>query len=157
MFAGDLFTEWFQYHNYAIRPNPKKRGEGGISLLVRPDLNIHIHTLPPNNRYTLSFRIGNYTFHSLYLPPTPTHHNNNNQYKELLDQLTIDDTTIILGDFNARSKILTGDHQNNSRGLHVLEPWTLSNGLIVWNGLLTRGQPTFRTNAGSSIIDLFIS
>ena len=151
---GRLYTDWHQYHNYAIQPNPKKRGQGGISLLVRPSLNLHIHHLPIINRFTLSFRIGLYTFHGLYLPPPPTL---NNTVIELLDQLTINEYTIILGDLNARSKLLTGDHSNNNRGLKALEPWVNSKGLHVWNGSLTRSQPTFRTIAGSSIIDLFIS
>ncbi|KAG2216593.1 hypothetical protein INT45_001981, partial [Circinella minor] len=154
-----LHTNWHQYHNYAIQPNPKKRGEGGLSLLVRPDLNLHIHHLPTKNRFTLSFKINTYTFHGLYLPPPQQQlqQANNDHCNELLDQINIDNNTIIFGDINARSKILTGDHQNNSRGLHVLELWSLSNGLHIWNGSIARGQPTFRTNAGHSIIDLFIS
>ena len=152
---GRLYTDWHQYHNYAIQPNPKKRGQGSISLLVRPTLNLHIHHLPIINRFTLSFRIGLYTFHGLYLPPPPTL--NDDTAIELLDQLTINEYTIILGDLNARSKLLTGDHSNNNRGLKALEPWVNSKGLHVWNGSLTRTQPTFRTIAGNSIIDLFIS
>ena len=50
---GRLYSDWHQYHNYATQPNPKKRGEGGLSLLVRPDLNLHIHHLPNKNRFTL--------------------------------------------------------------------------------------------------------
>ena len=110
---------------------------------------------PNKNRYTLSFKIGTYTFHGLYLPPP--NHNDNIQCKELPDQLEIDDHTIIFGDFNARSKVITQDHQNNSRGLHVPEPWSLTNDLLTWNGALARGQHSFRTNAGYSIIDIFMS
>ncbi|KAG2223203.1 hypothetical protein INT45_011549 [Circinella minor] len=117
---GRLYTDWHQYHNYAIQPNPKKRGQGGISLLVCPTLNIHIHHLPNINGFTLFFRIGLYTFHGLYLPPPPTL--NNDLVIDLLDQLTINEHTIILGDLNAHSKLLTGDHANNNRGLKALEP-----------------------------------
>ena len=62
---GRLYTDWLQYHNYAIQLNPKKRGQGGISLLVYPTLNIHIYHLPSPNCFTLSFKIGTYTFHGL--------------------------------------------------------------------------------------------
>ena len=155
LIRGRLQTDWLQYHNYAIQPDIKKRGQGGISLLVRPNLNLHIHHLPNTSRFSLSFQIGIYTFHGLYLPPPPTL--NDTTTIELLDQLNITNNTIILGDLNARSKLLTGDHSNNTRGIHALEPWITGNGLHVWNGTLTRTQPTFRTAAGTSIIDLFIS
>ena len=126
---GRLYTDWFQYHNYVIQPNPKKRGQGGISLLVWPNINIHIHQLPNQNSFTLSFKIGMYTFHGLYLPPPPTI--TDDTVIELLDQLPIDNHTVILGDLNARSKLLTGDHSNNTHGLKVLEPWVTGNGFYV--------------------------
>ena len=150
---GRLYTDWLQYHNYAIRPDVRFRAQGGLSLLVRPELNLHIHQLPNPNRHTLSFQIGTYKFHGLYLPPSL----DTAACAALLDQLIIDEHTIILGDLNARSKTTTGDHSNNKRGTEVLEPWLIHDGLHVWNGSLTRGEPTFRTASGSSIIDLFIS
>ena len=119
LIRGRLQTDWLQYHNYAIQPDIKKRGQGGISLLVRPNLNLHIHHLPNTSRFSLSFQIGIYTFHGLYLPPPPTL--NDTTTIELLDQLNITNNTIILGDLNARSKLLTGDHSNNTRGIHALE------------------------------------
>ena len=67
---GNLYTNWHQYHNYAIQSDPQHRGQDGISLLVRPDLNLHIHHTPNLNQYTLTFRLGDYTIYALYLPPS---------------------------------------------------------------------------------------
>ena len=121
---GRLNTDWIQLHTYAIQEAHHDKGFGGLTLLVRPDLNLHVHQLPYHNNHTLSFRLGDYTFHGLYLPPALS----NAQCTERLDCLRIDDHTIILGDLNARLRRF-GDHNTNVRGTAVLDPWLTDNGL----------------------------
>ena len=153
LLRGRYYTDWLQYHTYAKQHENNYKGFGGISVLVRPDLNIHIHQYPYHNDETLSFKIGAYTIHALYLPPSTL---SDEQATSRLDRLHIDDYTIIVGDLNARSHQF-GDHRTNERAKIAVEPWLLGHGLHVWNSSLTRGQPTFRNHQGTSIIDLFIS
>ncbi|ORZ03104.1 Endonuclease/exonuclease/phosphatase, partial [Syncephalastrum racemosum] len=135
--SGNLFTDWQQFHTYALIPGNALRGFGGLSLLARPDLPFHIHHLPTDSPYVLSVRIGQYTIHGLYLPPSLSI----DEYNRTLASLSIDDKTIILGDLNTRMRILLGDERDNRRRSH-LQSWVFNFGLNVWNAELAYGIPT---------------
>ncbi|KAG1298434.1 hypothetical protein G6F66_001737 [Rhizopus arrhizus] len=154
-------THWKQYHTYGIKTHPlATKGSQGISLLVNPACQFHVHHLPNDDsqlsQYKLSFTIKDVLIHCVYFPPSL----DNQTIAEALDSLpkTTPHTnqTIICGDFNARMGNYTGDHNSNSRG-NQLYNWIQQNNLIVWNSRLCFGQPTYMTYQGSSIIDYFLS
>lgn len=148
---GKLHTHWQQHHNYAQRPENSTRGFGGISILVNPSLHTHVHIQAITSPYVLTFNVGRYTIHALYLPPSLSL----TQYRSILYSLSIDEFTLIIGDMNTRMIIL-GDHYDNDRKEIFLE-WSTINGLTIWNRLLSYGEYTFDGARGRSIIDLFIS
>jgi exonuclease III len=124
-----------QYHTYGIKTHPlATKGSQGISLLVNPVCQFHVHHLPNDDsqpsQYKLSFTIKDVLIHCVYFPPSL----DNQTIAEALDSLlkTIPHTnqTIICGDFNARMENYTGNHSSNSRG-NQLYNWIQQNNLIV--------------------------
>lgn len=78
----------------------------------------NVHQLSDHNDHRLSFRLGEYTFHDLYLPPVLS----TAQCTEWLEnRLRIDDHTIIIGDLNALP-CRYGDRSTKVRGTRVLDP-----------------------------------
>ena len=153
LLSGKLNTSWTQYHNYAWTSGNAWVGFGGLTLLICPDFPYHVHIHLYPNRYTITCTIGSYTIHSLYLPPSLTL----NQYTETLTNLTIDNSTIFLGDLNTRLGSQLGDQCDNNRA-PIFHNWILDHGLILWNETLAYGISTFyKPTIGSSIIDFFIS
>jgi hypothetical protein len=152
LLKDNLYTEWTQYHNYATLPPNATRGHGGLSILARPDFPHHIHHHPNPNNYTITISIDKYTIHGLYLPPQL----DLDTYKAILVNIPITTTTIILGDLNTRLGATIGDTRTNQRH-HIFEEWQTQHSIINWNHTFAFGQPTLRSNIGTSIIDFFLS
>ena len=152
-----LPTNWSQYHMYgATIPGAGNRGSGGVCALVSPSCPFPVYQLPSPNAYTLSLKVGPFRLLCLYLSPSMSV----TDTMSLLCSLPMHPNTILCGDFNARLGDLTGDSLVNSRGRAFL-PWMEERQLIVLNGFLSHGVPTwlgFRDNREiSSIIDLFVT
>ncbi|CDH61347.1 hypothetical protein RO3G_14949 [Lichtheimia corymbifera JMRC:FSU:9682] len=132
---------------------PSTDNQSPPTLLYRPDLPYHIHFHPNTSNYIISFTLGPYQFHGLYVPPSLSH----TAFRNLLFQLDINDSTLVFGDLNARLGSRLGDRRTNGRA-PILEEWLLHHGLHIWNETLAFGQATFeKQGVGRSIIDLFIS
>lgn len=127
-----------QIHNYAWTSGNASAGFGGLTLLIRPDFPYHVHPHPHPNKYILTCSIGPYTLYCLYLPPQLTL----SEYTLIINQLNVDNNTIIFGDLNTRLHHRVGDHDANVRK-PVLEQWLLDHGLVVWNETLAYGIMTF--------------
>ncbi|KAG0162030.1 hypothetical protein DFQ30_004400, partial [Apophysomyces sp. BC1015] len=150
--AGTVQCPWRQIHNYA-QVIDRNTGLGGLSFFIRPDLPFHVHLLPITSPHTLSIKIGPYTLHGLYLAP----HIEENDVKKLYTELSLDDNTLYLGDFNIRLAGRTGDARGTPQRRKTFEEWLDNNGLMLWNAELQYGVPTFDNGVGKSIIDYFIS
>ncbi|KAG2223201.1 hypothetical protein INT45_011547 [Circinella minor] len=109
---------------------------------------IHNHAIIHGNAHR-----GIYTLHGVYLPPSSM---STNEYISTINNLSIDDHTIIFGDFNTRLGTRTGDLRRNGRAAPFTD-WLHNNNLINWNERLSRGQYTYRKKEYKSIIDFFIS
>ncbi|CAO3600948.1 unnamed protein product [Absidia cylindrospora] len=147
-----LLQDRLQYHNYAKQHPNAHRGHGGLSILIRPDFPHHVHHQPNTNDYTITITIDKYTIHGLYLPPQL----DLTEFNTILQQIPTTDTTIILGDLNTRLGATIGDTRTNSRK-HTFEEWQITNSITNWNQTYAFGQPTYRSNIGTSIIDFFLS
>lgn len=148
-----LNTTWKQHHVFGRTPGNSRTTVDGLALLYRPDLPYHIHFHPNTSNYIISFTLGPYQFHGLYVPPSLSH----TTFRNLLFQLDINDSTLVFGDLNARLGSRLGDRRTNGRA-PILEEWLLHHGLHIWNETLAFGQATFeKQGVGRSIIDLFIS
>ncbi|ORZ11414.1 hypothetical protein BCR42DRAFT_395085 [Absidia repens] len=130
----------------------RMKGHGGLTILVRPDFQHHVHHHPTANNYTITVAIDKYTIHGLYLPPQL----DIATYTTILQQIPINSNTIILGDLNTRLGATIGDTRSNQRH-HPFEDWQIHNNIVNWNHTFAFGQPTLRSNIGSSIIDFFLS
>ncbi|KAG0162868.1 hypothetical protein DFQ29_003612, partial [Apophysomyces sp. BC1021] len=97
--------------------------------------------------------MGPYTLHGLYLAPSLSP----STAKERYENLSVDDCTLFLGDFNIRLAGRTGDNCGTSDRRRDFEAWLDKHGLTIWNAELAYGVRTFTSGRGSSIIDYFIS
>lgn len=103
---GHLPCAWTQYHNYAAR------GDGdshfvkfGLSFLVRPQFPYEVHQVSTIHGEVLTLKVGPYTLHGVYLPPTLPAEEVEARYR----LMSVDPFTIVLGDLNTRMGSLTGD------------------------------------------------
>ena len=151
-----LPTNWKQHHIYGTPVAGGYRGSMGICALISPSCRIPIIQEPVHNRYSIGFKIGDLHIRCLYLPPSL----DDEEALTIIQSIPLTRNTIICGDLNARLGNLTGDHDSNLRG-GLLKRWIQEQDLIVQNGLLVPGIPTylsFRNNREiSSIIDLIIT
>ncbi|KAI8635777.1 Endonuclease/exonuclease/phosphatase, partial [Parasitella parasitica] len=154
LLCDNFKTHWKQHHTYAQKPPNAARGFGGISCLIHPSFSssFAIHQLSFNNPFTLSLQISCYTIHCLYLPPQLSLL----EVETILNSLTIDSKTIILGDFNVRLGSITGDARSNERQ-DLFITWQHNNHFHLWNTTEAYGQATFQRSNGSSIIDFILT
>ena len=150
-----LPTTCKQYHQYGTAVAGNYRGQMGITALVHPSFPYQILQTPTMNNHSLAFKLGNLQIICLYLlrPWMMT-------AIRILKTIPMEGPTLICGDLNARIGTLVGDTRVNVRGTEMKE-WLEDHDLIVHNGHLARGIPTYLTyrnnTIASSIIDLFIS
>ena len=157
--SGKLRCAWTQYHNYAIRREDHVSAYDhlGIAFFIRPNFPYEVRPLSIQNNETLTLKVGPYTLHGLYLPPSLPAPVAASRYRSL----SVDPFTIVLGDLNVRLKSMTGDARYTPSRHHALTLWMSTNDLTVWNAELAFGLPTFETvRTGrhmKSIVDYFIS
>ena len=149
-------TAWQQHHIYGTPVAGNYRGSMGICALISPNCPYPVRQVAIHNRYTIGFAIRNIQIRCLYLPPSIP----DEEAIEVIRSIPLQQDMIICGDLNARLGQMTGDHDQNPRGT-MLKDWILEQELIVHNGYLARGTPTylsFRNDQEiSNIIDLFIT
>jgi hypothetical protein len=151
-------TNWTQHHLYGP-PLSQHLGSRGITILIHPDIHFPITFLPAHHNIDnhLSFTIGTFTFHCLYLPPSLSDENAITILQHL-PRPSSTTTTIFCGDFNARNMQL-GDTRTTVRGTMLFD-WMSDHDIICLNQTQAYGIPTyehFTTHIPSSIIDLFLT
>ena len=132
-----------------------RRSTGGILIFTSTPFvssNIEILFTCPANNYVILL-ISNVVFGIAYIPPSASH----NVLISFLDKtqhLANGRPMVILGDFNARSQRLSGDHTTNARG-SKLQDYISESPLVVQTPV--QGQFTTFTQNGSGITDLLIT
>ena len=113
---GHLHCKWKQFHNYAImRDDSPGFKHFGLSFLICPDLPYKVHSLSIQNGEVLSLKVGLYTLHGFYLPPSM----DDVEAAERYNSLSVDLYTIFLRDMNSWLGSLTGDTRTNNHN-HAL-------------------------------------